>query len=84
MTVSRAVTKVIRNRTVPITRKTVAVRRKVSARLSEALICGARTRASSRIVAPEPTMRPEASRERSIGFWLIAPASEPYGMLTSE
>ena len=29
-------------------------------------------------------MRPEARRERSIGFWLMAPASEPYGMLTSE
>lgn len=68
----------------PITTKPAAVRRKVSARFSEALICGARTRASSRIVDPEPTLRPDARRERSIGFWLIAPASEPYGMLTSE
>ena len=67
-----------------MTRNAAAVTRKVRARLSDALICGARTTASSRIVAPEPTIRAEASRERSTGFWLIAPAREPYGMLTSE
>jgi hypothetical protein len=40
--------------------------------------------ASSRIVVPEPTIRADASRDRSTGFWLMAPASDPYGMLTME
>ena len=36
------------------------------------------------MVKPEPTMRAPASFERSVGSWVIAPASEPKGMFTSE
>jgi hypothetical protein len=51
-------------------------------RSPEPSICGDTATANSRIAMFEPTTRKVASLERSTASWVIAVASEPYGMFT--